>query len=1287
MRFAHRVLVLSFGLFSIAAQTLLFRQFITTFEGNDIGIGVFFASWLLWVGLGALLSSKWPALSRKLSEKTELVFLLYVPAFLFQLVLILNAREIAGIESYALFSIKMLLPLSAVVNAPVSFLTGLLFPVICGWISNSRQSGNGGGETKFVVAHVYILEALGSFVGGLGTTILLAMGYGAGRIFFLLALVVTFATFCVQSAERKKWAMGLIPLCVIACIFGGVDKRLTGYIQTMRWTQLFGNTTPDGAMQTPQGLYLYGRYREQWVTLCQGAVYDAMPDDGSAARIAAISMCQNPNAKNVLVIGSGLGLCGKILQLPQVQQVTWMHFDSVYAQRINSIAPAEFRITDERFNRPGGDIRWHLSKKPDYYDMVIVNLPEPTNSVLNRYYTLEFYQQVQSALKGDGVLAVNIPGGENIMGTELVNLGASTKHTLEQVFSRLVLTAGEETWFLVSDSEQLTGDPGVLQDRFAGINGAAGIFPPSGLLSVYLPDRAAKALDDYGSANLPEKLLVNSDERPLANLYSLLLAARQSGAAATRFLKAVGLTGIWFFIIPVAVLLVTRLVYILNSGGGGRDSGFDSLSLVFSAGWVGIGVLVVLLYMYQTKMGSLYLYIGVISSLFMIGLTVGAAVARKLLAKNVLSATILLPAALSINIAILLFIEYWSLEQWTHAVFAIVFVLCGFCSGMYFPLAAGQMARCGLDAGKIGAKLETADHFGAAVGGFLTSLVIIPALGSKAGLLIFAALLAAHFIIHVMSLYKHRAGYKAQGLEASLRRAGYVLFAVVTAVILCSNLTAAAIARFSPAVPIHKLQALAGQNTLEQAQGTLAETGRDIRYFKTADDEDKVNGYIFTSAELAEKIRGFGGKINLAVYVDTAGNLLGFNIISSNETPSYLVMLNDWMDTLAGHNLFEAGSFSGVDSVSGATVSSDAVLSALEVAGKNFAGQILGYKAQALPVKKTGVEKYLPDTAGAFLLGAFVITLIATWRAGFWVRLVVLALNLLIGGFLLNTQYSSGQATALLSLRFPQAALQGPFLLMVAVPLFVLLFGNLYCGYICPYGAAQELACLVTAEKFKSQPANKIVRKAAFTRYIVLAILLATFFISREQATISNDPLIRTFSINAGKILLVTAGLTMLGSVFYIRFWCRYLCPAGAFLSLVGRVAILGRFMPRKKFDRCEFGFAASAGQGCLCCDRCRYQSDEAVAPRKGDSAGGRALTGVNKALPVLVIIAAVFICGASLDKFMDAIPASADAETFIHPSAGEVRDVDIEKIKEMIRQNQLSDEEALFYEKTRPKE
>ena len=57
------------------------------------------------------------------------------------------------------------------------------------------------------------------------------------------------------------------------------------------------------------------------------------------------------------------------------------------------------------------------------------------------------------------------------MGTELINLGASTKLTLEKVFSKLVLTPGEDPWFIASDSESITGEPGALRDiiRKAGL--------------------------------------------------------------------------------------------------------------------------------------------------------------------------------------------------------------------------------------------------------------------------------------------------------------------------------------------------------------------------------------------------------------------------------------------------------------------------------------------------------------------------------------------------------------------------------------------------------------------------------------------------------------------------------------------------------------------------------------------------------------------------------------------------------------------------------------------------
>lgn len=41
------------GFFSLIAQSLLFRDVVATFEYNELGIGVFYASWLLWIALGA----------------------------------------------------------------------------------------------------------------------------------------------------------------------------------------------------------------------------------------------------------------------------------------------------------------------------------------------------------------------------------------------------------------------------------------------------------------------------------------------------------------------------------------------------------------------------------------------------------------------------------------------------------------------------------------------------------------------------------------------------------------------------------------------------------------------------------------------------------------------------------------------------------------------------------------------------------------------------------------------------------------------------------------------------------------------------------------------------------------------------------------------------------------------------------------------------------------------------------------------------------------------------------
>jgi len=1285
---ASGLMIFSYGLFTIAAQTLLFRQFITTFEGNDISVGIFFGSWFLWVGLGALLIYRAKSFAEKLLKNIEFLFLGYLPAFVLQLILIVQARELAGVESYALLPIKTILLLSILLNAPVSIITGMFFPLACRWVRRDKH---------LAVSRVYILEAAGSFVGGLAVTVLLGLGVTLARVFFVLAFVVSFSAFLARLAEStphprpKLSALPslLLSLAVVFCFALGADKHLTHYIQVIKWTKLLPKNALQGSFQTAQAQYLYGVYQGQWIAVREGSTCEVLPDESSAGRIAAIGLCQNPKAARVLVIGSGLGLCRQFLRLPQIEDVTWTHCDSEYVQEVDRFIPARLKINDRRFHKLAGDVRSLLTEKEQYYDLVVLNLPDATSSVLNRYFTQEFYRRVKQSLGAGGVLAVRVAGGENIMGTELINLGASTKLTLESVFSQLVLTPGEDTWFIASDSQDVTGNPGTLRDRFAQIEGAADVFPADALISVYLPDRADAALKSYSTADLPESLLINRDSRPLTHLYSLLLAAKQSGAPITKLVKLLALAGVLAFIVPILVVAALRAIYVLKAPQQDNPSSFDSTFLVFSAGWIGIGVVIVLMYLYQTRFGSLYLHIGLISSVFMVGLTVGALLISRVLTPNSKTRTeILLFVVVFVHALILVTIAFWPLEEWTHVAFAAAFVLCGLCTGCYFPLAARQLADSAFETGHAGSKLETADHLGASIGGVLTSLALVPVLGTKLTLFVFVLLIVANVPPAVLRIYKSKKMLTLTTAGFGLRPLGYSLFAVGLAVVLCSNLLAAAGAKLRPSLPQHTAQALAGQSDVEQVSADIPEGARKINYFRVCDANDKLTGYIFSSQDLAPKVRGFGGKINLGVYVDTAGKLIDFHIVRSNETPAYLDLLSQWREEkVKGRQLFEPRPFVDVHVVTGATVSSEAILSALRSSGHRFAAQILGRPLGPQLAEKTQRAGYVPDSHAKYLIAAFLLTLIVIYFGGFWSRLAVLVFNLVAGGIILNAQYSTEQIATILSLHTPATALSGVFLLAVGVPLLVLIFGNIYCGYICPFGAAQELLGYIVPRRFRQPVPRDRMRHARFLKYVVLFVLLIVFFFSRNRTTLVADPLISVFNLRFSiydfqSAMFWLIAIALVGSIFYTRFWCRYLCPVGAFLSLFNNIAILKRFLPQKKFGRCEFGLTGKDQTDCIYCDKCRYEAKaipkEQALPRPVYAPAKL----LSQYLVVAVLVVAVLVSAVSVSRFMQVLPAGLQHPTASAASGGEPRDVDLEQIRTMIRQGKLSDKEAEFYKK-----
>ncbi|GAH77916.1 unnamed protein product [marine sediment metagenome] len=64
------------------------------------------------------------------------------------------------------------------------------------------------------------------------------------------------------------------------------------------------------------------------------------------------------------------------------------------------------------------------------------------------------------------------------------------------------------------------------------------------------------------------------------------------------------------------------------------------------------------------------------------------------------------------------------------------------------------------------------------------------------------------------------------------------------------------------------------------------------------------------------------------------------------------------------------------------------------------------------------------------------------------------------------------------------------------------------------------------------------------------------------------------------------------------------------------------------------------------------------------------------------VLAVALFVSAVSISRFLQVIPAGLEQTTTSVSAGGQPRDIDLQRIRTMIRRKELSDKEAQFYEK-----
>jgi NosR/NirI family transcriptional regulator, nitrous oxide reductase regulator len=181
-------------------------------------------------------------------------------------------------------------------------------------------------------------------------------------------------------------------------------------------------------------------------------------------------------------------------------------------------------------------------------------------------------------------------------------------------------------------------------------------------------------------------------------------------------------------------------------------------------------------------------------------------------------------------------------------------------------------------------------------------------------------------------------------------------------------------------------------------------------------------------------------------------------------------------------------------------------------------------------------------------------------------------------------------ASALLEGRSGEFLLSDPMaiVLWAFVGISLLVWGRgTFCGWLCPFGAFQELlSMLAKALRIKPQQFHRKVDAALKNvKYVLLAVIAVAVVVGGPWADkiVEIEPFKTSISMGFQRdwpyVAWAVACLTL--SVLVFRGYCRYICPLGAALAVMGKLRLL-KWIPRR----------AECGTPCQTCRHgCGYQA------------------------------------------------------------------------------------------------
>lgn len=730
---ALRAALFMVGFTALAVQTLLLRELMVAWRGNEMSFALTLSAWLALTGVGGLAYGS-PARRRRFSSASFAGALVVLGGLAPTTLLLARAARVAsGLPAGELAGLPPLI-LSAVASlAPFTVLAGFIFANGVSLLAEHKT------DRGAAVGEVYVLEAAGAVAAGILLSFVLLGRWAPARIAFLAMSLNCALAFAVHRASRRAAARGrTVPavallLSVGAAICSGPPgAALEDVSVAAQWRDLGFRSQANSLY----GLIVTTQYGSQRAVYQSGVLVASAPDRLVAEETVHLTMLQHAEPKRVLLLGGGLGgSVAEILKHPSVESLDYVELDPYLVREARRRYGDEMvaGLSDERVETHFADARFFVKRADPGYDVVIVSVPDPTTAQLNRFYTLEFFRELRAILAPGGLVGASVSSAENYISDELAAVLECVRTTMLGAFETVLLIPGDPCHFVASSAGvALTRDAETLSARIEA-RSLDVLYVRDYYLFDRLSDERAGALD---SAVARVDSPPNTDLSPSCYYMGLILWSRQlegvSSAldSAPRFVTLSNAA--------VLALAVVALVAVARARRRGRSAALRAavITAVFVVGGTEISLEVASIMAFQSFYGYVYGRIALIVAAFMAGLAIGGLAGARAAARGAgLGALALLqlgmalvPVAFAWAIARIGGLPPDALAAWS-LFFPVLVVGSAILAGAQFPLAARLYGGRSDEPGMTAGRLYGADLAGAALGATLAAVFLLPILG------------------------------------------------------------------------------------------------------------------------------------------------------------------------------------------------------------------------------------------------------------------------------------------------------------------------------------------------------------------------------------------------------------------------------------------------------------------------------------------------------------------------------------------------------------------------------